>query len=231
MKMKNKNQNIFTTNTQNFNQFSANFIKEKLEKIKHKNVINIALSGGSTPIPILNILKGFKLNWDKFNFFLVDERFVNVNSDESNYKNINASFFKDISSVNFPMLQENLSLDQTVISYRKKIEKNLKFVKPNLPKFDLIILGMGEDGHTASLFPNTEALNEQDNFVVKNYVPQLDSFRITLSYPTLLNCEESIILIKGKEKEGIFEEIICGEGLKYPITKLLNSKTNWIIGV
>jgi 6-phosphogluconolactonase len=228
--MKNKDQNIFKTSAQDFNQFAANFIKEKLEKITHKNVINIALSGGSTPIPILNILKGFKLNWDKFNFFLVDERFVNINSDDSNYKNINASFFKDISSVNFSILQENLSLDQTVIYYRKKIENNLKFLKPNIPKFDLIILGMGTDGHTASLFPNSEALVEQDNFVVKNYVSQLDSFRITLSYPTLLNGEERIILIKGKEKESVFKEIISGQGLQYPITKLLSSNSNWIIG-
>jgi 6-phosphogluconolactonase len=228
--MKNKDQNIFKTSAQDFNQFAANFIKEKLEKITHKNVINIALSGGSTPIPILNILKGFKLNWDKFNFFLVDERFVNINSDDSNYKNINASFFKDISSVNFSILQENLSLDQTVIYYRKKIENNLKFLKPNIPKFDLIILGMGTDGHTASLFPNSEALVEQDNFVVKNYVSQLDSFRITLSYPTLLNGEERIILIKGKEKESVFEKIISGQGLQYPITKLLSSNSNWIIG-
>ena len=228
--MKNKVQNIFTSSIQDFNQFSANFIRKKLEKIDHKNPINIALSGGSTPIPILSILKDCNLNWDQFNFFLVDERFVNVDSDERNYKKINESFFKYISSVNFPILLENISLEESVASYREKIKMNLNFVKPNLPKFDLIILGMGADGHTASLFPNSEALNEQDEFVVKNFVPQLDSFRITLSYPTLLNCRETIILIKGKEKEKIFEEIINGEGLEYPITKLLNSKINWIVG-
>ncbi|WP_296634943.1 6-phosphogluconolactonase [Polaribacter sp.] len=67
-------------------------------------------------------------------------------------------------------------------------------------------------------------------FVVKNYVPQLDSYRITLTYPTLLNCKESIVLIKGEEKERIFNEILKGEGENYPITKLLSSNINWIIG-
>lgn len=228
--MKNKVQNIFTSSIHDFNQFSANFIKEKLEKIVHKKVINIALSGGSTPIPILNILKEYPLNWERFNFYLVDERFVNINSEESNYKNINASFFKDITSVNFSILKENSSLDEMVSSYNEQIKNNLNCTQLNIPKFDLIILGMGTDGHTASLFPNTEALHEQDAFVVKNYIPQLDSFRITLSYPVLLSGKERIILIKGKGKESVFKEIIGGQGIQYPITKLLGPNTNWIIG-
>jgi len=225
-----KDKNIFKTSIQDFNQFSANFIKEKLEKIVHKEVINIALSGGSTPIPILNILKEYPLNWERFNFFLVDERFVNINSEESNYKNINASFFKDITSINFPMLKENSSLDEMVSCYNEEIKNNLNCTQFNIPKFDLIILGMGTDGHTASLFPNTEALHEQNALVVKNYIPQLDSFRITLSYPVLLSGKERIILIKGEGKESVFKEIISGQGMQYPITKLLSPNTNWIIG-
>ena len=73
--MKNKDQNIFKTSAQDFNQFAANFIKEKLEKITHKNVINIAHKRGSLAA-ILNILKDCNYDFDKFNFFLVDERFV-----------------------------------------------------------------------------------------------------------------------------------------------------------
>ena len=228
--MKNRDKNIFTTNLQDFNVFSANFIKDRLEAIVNKNKINIALSGGSTPLPILNILKGFNLNWDNINFFLVDERIVNVNSNESNYKNINEIFYKYISSKSYPIIQENFTLDEMVLAYNKHICKNVNFIKPNLPKFDMIILGMGDDGHTASLFPNTEALNERDEYVVKNYIPQMNSHRITLTFPTLLACEEIIILIKGKEKIKIFEEIILGKGKKYPVSKLMSSKLNWVIG-
>jgi 6-phosphogluconolactonase len=228
--MKDKKQNIFNTSAQEFNEFSANFIKEKLNEMAHKKVINVALSGGSTPIPILTILKEYSLNWDCFNFFLVDERFVDTNSSESNFKNINEYFFKFISSKSFSILQENLTLDELVNSYRKKIKENLVFTAPNLPKFDMIILGMGADGHTASLFPNSKALNEKDAFIVKNYIPQLDSFRITLTFPTLLNCDEVIVLSKGSEKEKVFKEVINNKGNKYPISQLLNAKINWIIG-
>lgn len=228
--MKNKDQNIVITNIQDFNAFSANFIKERLDAIVTKNKINIALSGGSTPLPILNILKDFNLNWDKFNFFLVDERIVNVDSNESNYKNINDVFYRYISSKSYPVIQENITLDEMVLAYNKHIQENVNFIKPNQPKFDMIILGMGDDGHTASLFPNTQALNECDEIVVKNYVPQMKSHRVTLTFPTLLACEEIIILIKGKEKIKIFEEIIIGKGKKYPVSKLMSSKLNWIIG-
>lgn len=228
--MKSKPENIFRTKLQDFNQYAANFIKSKLEKIDKKQTINVALSGGSTPIPVLNILKDYKLNWKKINFFLVDERFVNVNSNQSNYKNINESFFKFISSNHFPVLKEGFKIDEIVANYNSEIKKNLKFIKPNIPKFDIILLGMGNDGHTASLFPNSKALDEQNDFVVKNYVPQLDSYRVTLTYPTLLNCKESIVLIKGEEKDRIFNKILNGEGDNFPITKLLNSNINWIIG-
>ena len=69
------------------------------------------MSGGSTPLPVLKILRDFNLNWDSFNFFLVDERFVDVNSDESNYKNIFNVFFKFISSKTYPFLLDNHDLD------------------------------------------------------------------------------------------------------------------------
>ncbi|MEP5338902.1 MAG: 6-phosphogluconolactonase [Algibacter sp.] len=228
--MKDKDQNVINTNLQEFNTFSANFIKDKLEGMVNKKVLNIALSGGSTPLPILNMLKRFNLNWSMFNFYLVDERVVNLNSSESNYKNINDIFYQYISSKSYSILQEDSTLDEMVSLYKKKIEKNLSFIKQNQPKFDMIILGMGDDGHTASLFPNTEALNEKQEFLVKNYIPQLDCYRVTLTFSALLACEEIIVLIKGKEKIKVFDEVINGEGKKFPISKLLSSKLNWIVG-
>jgi 6-phosphogluconolactonase len=227
MKMKN---NIVIVKEEEFNVFSSNFIKEKLEALSNKRVINVALSGGSTPLPILKILRKAKLNWDDFNFFLVDERVVELNSNECNYKNINEIFYKFISSKSFSIVKEKLKLDEMVLDYEKKIKEHLPLSEMNQPRFDIIILGMGEDGHTASLFPNTSALNEIKHSVVKNYVPQINSNRVTLTYPVLFNADQLIVLVKGEKKIKIVEEIMGENDSNYPISKLKNSKIKWIIG-
>jgi 6-phosphogluconolactonase len=228
--MKSKYQNIFQIKEDEFNDFSSNFIKQKLEKLYNKKVLNIVLSGGKTPLPVLDKLKETNLDWSKFNFFLADERLVNINSDESNYKNINNVFFKYISSKNYPFLQEKVSFNTMILNYKKHIQNNVCFIKPNNPNFDMVILGMGEDGHTASLFPETNALKVIDDYVVMNNVPQLKSKRMTLTFPALKSCGEIIVLIKGHNKKKIFEDIISGKGEKYPIAKLLGTNINWIVG-
>jgi 6-phosphogluconolactonase len=99
------------------------------------------------------------------------------------------------------------------------------------PVFDFVLLGMGEDGHTASLFPNTEALEERLKFVTANFVSPLDSHRITLTYPVIQNAREAIVLIKGKRKIQILDEIYNSETM-YPIHELVKSnlKLSWIVG-
>ncbi|MDA9339655.1 6-phosphogluconolactonase [Polaribacter sp.] len=225
-----KNSNVHITDTDSFNDFSANFIKNRIEKITTDRKINIALSGGSTPLPILKKLKQFDLKWNLINFFLVDERVVSLESSESNYKNIRDVFFDFLPSQNFPILKESNPIDKVVALYQKSISQHVPLDANNIPKFDLIILGMGNDGHTASLFPDTKALDEKKAFVIKNYVPKFESYRITLTYPVLLNSEQSIVLLKGEDKLKIYKEIMDGVGEKYPITKLLGPNLNWIIG-
>ena len=90
---------------------------------------------------------------------------------------------------------------------------------------------MGADGHTASLFPNTDALNEISKNVALNQVPQLGTQRITLTYPILLAAKEVLVLCKGGEKEEIINEIYTNKGVSYPITKIANEHPNfkWLI--
>jgi 6-phosphogluconolactonase len=90
---------------------------------------------------------------------------------------------------------------------------------------------MGEDGHTASLFPKTKALDESKKNVVKNYVPQLDTYRISLTYPIIKEAKEAIVLIRGKRKREIVNELYSTEVPKYPIYELVQSDLNlsWII--
>lgn len=226
-----KNNKIQKSSESNFNTFSAQILKNSLEGLLEKReVINIALSGGSTPLPILYKLKDLKLDWSKINFFLVDERVVDIKSTESNYKNIFEVFYQYIPSRSYPILRKSSSVEEMLLAYERQIKKNVMYDETGTPKFDLIILGMGNDGHTASLFPETMALLENKEVIVQNYVPQLKSLRVTMTFPVLLNSNQTIVFIKGKEKVKIFEEIMKGKGEKYPISRLVNTNLNWIIG-
>ena len=207
-----------------FDFYSARFLYHTLKTLsENKKNISIALSGGATPLPILSLLKDYELNWEYFNFFMVDERNVLTSNPSSNFGNIEKVFFKNINSFGYPMINENYSIEDCVINYEKLMCSKIALSKNCLPVFDLILLGIGDDGHTASLFPDTKGLNESKKVVIKNSVPQLDTERITLTYPVILNASKIIILAKGAAKDEILKEIKMGKGDHYPITRIINS--------
>ena len=210
-----------------FDLFSAEFLYNFLKKLsKNKKNISIALSGGSTPLPILNLLKDYKLNWEYFNFFMVDERSVPTSNPSSNFGNIEKVFFRDVNSSSHSMINDNFSIETCAINYEKLLCSKIPLGENSLPIFDLILLGMGDDGHTASLFPDTKGLNESKKGVIKNIVPQLKTERITLTYPVILNASKIIILVKGAAKDKILKEIKMGKGDHYPIARIINSNVN-----
>jgi 6-phosphogluconolactonase len=210
-----------------FDSFSAEFLYNTLKTLsENKKKISIALSGGSTPLPILSILKEYKLNWEDFNFFMVDERNVSISSSSSNYGNIEKIFFRDVNSSSHSMINDDYSIDKCSINYEKLLCSKIPLGENSLPIFDLILLGIGDDGHTASLFPDTKGLNESKKVVIKNIVPQLNTERITLTYSVILNASKIIILAKGAAKNEILKEIKIGKGDHYPITKIINSNVD-----
>lgn len=231
--MKNNfNQKIL--NEKEFDSFSAEFLYNTLKTLsENKKDLSIACSGGSTPLPVLSILKDYKLNWKCFNFFMVDERNVSISSSASNYGNIKKVFLRHINSSSFSMINDKYSLKKCAYNYEKLICSKIPFGDNNLPVFDLILLGIGDDGHTASLFPNTKGLNENKKMVIKNRVSHLNTDRITLTYPVILNASKIIILVKGKTKDQILKEIKMGKGDHYPISKIINSNvdTTCILGI
>jgi len=233
MKIKNNfKQNILKE--KEFDSFSAEFLYNTLKTLsENKKNISIALSGGSTPLPILSILKEYKLNWEYFNFFMVDERNVSISSSSSNYGNIEKVFFRDINSSSHSMINDNYSIEECAINYENLLCTKIPLGENSLPIFDLILLGIGDDGHTASLFPDTKGLNESKKVVIKNSVPQLNTERITLTYPVLLNASKIIILAKGVAKDEILKEIKMGKGDHYPIAQIINSNvdTTCVLGI
>ena len=184
-------------------------------------------------LPILSILKEYKLNWEYFNFFMVDERNVSISSSSSNYGNIEKVFFRDVNSSSHSMINDNYSIEECAINYEKLLCSKIPLGENSLPIFDLILLGIGDDGHTASLFPDTKGLNESKKVVIKNSVPQLNTERITLTYPVILNASKIIILAKGAAKDEILKEIKMGKGDHYPIARIINSNvdTTCILGI
>jgi len=217
-----------------FDSFSAEFLYNILKKLsENKKNLSIALSGGSTPLPILGLLKDYKLNWKYFNFFMVDERSVPTSNPSSNFGNIEKVFLKNINSTSYSMKSKNYSIEDCANNYEKLICSKIPLGKNGMPVFDLIILGIGDDGHTASLFPGTKGLNESEKGVIKNFVPRLKTDRITFTYPVLLNATQIIILAKGSIKNEILKEIKVGKGDHYPIAKIINSNvdTTCILGI
>lgn len=235
MKMKNKREPniIFKERSINYNYFAAEFLFKTLIKFQaeNKGKINVALSGGSTPLPILKVLINKKLDWERFNFFMVDERCVSLENSFSNYGNIYKIFFNKIPSNNYSMVQEGISFNESIKKYKKDIIENVAIGENRFPIFDLILLGMGDDGHTASLFSKTKALLEEKELVALNKIPQLNTERITLTYPVILNANEIIVMVKGENKEKIISELYSSSSKKYPMLKIVEEHSNlkWLI--
>ena len=195
--------NFKTYNSADFVDKSALELKNIIQELlQDSETITIAISGGSSPLPIYKKLSEYKIDWNRISFFLVDERCVSILDSESNYRNINNIFFKKINAVSFSMIEDGISLKQCADNYERKILEHVKTVK-NLPSFDLVLLGMGLDGHIASLFPNTKALNENEALIVLNEIPQLNTQRITMTYALLMNSKKIVMLIKGQEKKKV----------------------------
>ena len=221
MKMKNKNLSIKKFKQENFIYESSIIIKDLIGALlKENHTVNIALSGGNTPLPIYKKLSEFDIiDWTRIKFFVVDERCATENSEENNFNNISKVLFNNIPSECFPMISDNLTVEDAALNYEETICQQIKNVD-GIPQFHLIILGMGLDGHTASLFPKTKALGNTKDFVVLNEVPQLNTKRITMTYPLILNAKKILLLVGGEDKIKVLDS---ASKMNLPISKIIPS--------
>ncbi len=187
----------------------AVYIIEQINKsIKTEGQCSLVLSGGSTPKAIYTLLAtpfyARQVDWSKVVVFWGDERAVPFDDSESNYNMVKQTGLLDLlPKGNIHRMVAESDIDNNARDYEKILMKyNSKGV------FDLLMLGVGEDGHTASLFPNTLALNAPSTQqVVSNYVAQKDVWRMTLTYSAINSARQILIFALGKTKQGIMEKL------------------------
>lgn len=178
----------------------------------------VALSGGSTPKLMFQILaEQFReeVAWSNIHFFWSDERHVPPDHPESNYRMANEALLSHVPvSVNnvHRIRSENPDAAAVASEYEQTI---IAVTKQTLPRLDLIFLGLGTDGHTASIFPGSEVLNETKRLVAAPYVEKFKSYRITMTLPLLNNGASIVFLVSGAEKAEIVRAVLQGEN-KYP---------------
>jgi 6-phosphogluconolactonase len=186
----------------------------------------VALSGGSTPKAIFALLAADELSgtgefpWDKTQIFFGDERHVPPDHADSNYRMANEALLTKVPVPPNNVHRVHAELDAAVAAAEYEAELCRVFdLRPGeIPRFDLIMLGMGPDGHTASLFPGTAALKERHALVVSNWVEKLKSHRITFTYPVLNSAAEVMFVAGGADKAEMLRNILHGDpsGQRYP---------------
>ncbi|TZF98954.1 6-phosphogluconolactonase (plasmid) [Chryseobacterium panacisoli] len=180
---------------------------------KHDRFV-VALSGGSSPKAIFKLLATQKyaeqIEWNKVYFFWVDERWVPLHDDKSNFRMTDEALLSQVpvdKNHIFPMYAEG----RTAEDYAKTYEEQIRSVIGNEGVFDFILLGMGDDGHTASLFPGEEVLNEKERWVSAYYLKPQEMFRITLTAPVINNAENILVIAFGESKKHALNEVLNGE--------------------
>ncbi len=206
-------------NVEELNDFAAEkFVEIAAAAIEKRGRLTVALAGGSTPKSLYRLLSSEKfsgkIDWTKVFFFFGDERNVLPDDAESNFRMANESLFAPLNIAETNIFRWQTELEDSPIvaeHYEKSILDFFKLTGNALPRFDLILLGMGADGHTASLFPFTEALSETEKIAVVNFVEKLKSMRLTLTFPVINNASNILFLIAGEEKAETLKEVLEGD--------------------
>jgi 6-phosphogluconolactonase len=178
----------------------------------------IAISGGSTPKAAFALLADPKqpwlarMPWDKLDLFWVDERCVPPDRAESNYRMTNEALLRHVplKPEQVHRMEGELDPQAGAARYESLLRNVFRLEGAESPRFDLVALGMGPDGHTASLFPHTEAIHEMSRLVTANYVEKLKMWRITLTWPVINQADSVFFLIGGADKAGVLREVMLG---------------------
>ena len=199
-----------------FEGAAQDFVQQAKAAVQSRGRFTVALSGGSTPRGLFQVLSTKDhdlLPWDRMFFFWGDERHVPPDHPDSNYRMAYETLLSKVpvpASDIFRVPAEDPDGDQLAARYERTLRDFFKLAPDELPKFDLILLGMGPDGHTASLFPQSRGLQERKRLVIANWVEKFSTFRITFTAPVLNAGRIVEFLVAGADKALALQEVLEG---------------------
>lgn len=182
----------------------ATLITDKIAETEGR--FSFGLAGGSTPAATYEILRSAKIDWERVDGWLPDERWVSPTSERSNGRMAGEALFDHVAAtLHRPPWESNMDPDSSAIVY----EKALGSLLADRP--DLVFLGMGDDGHTASLFPGSPALDEKERLYVANVLPTTGETRLTATYPLLQKSRVTVFLVFGEPKAAALRDSLAGK--------------------
>jgi 6-phosphogluconolactonase len=186
--------------------------------VQARGIARVAISGGSTPRVVFELLADpsapflTSIPWQKLQLFWVDERCVPPDDKDSNFRMTKAAMLDRVplAAANIHRMEGELDPEEAASRYEAQIRNAFRLEGAQTPTFDLVLLGLGPDGHTASLFPHTEGLHEMARIVIANHVPQKDVWRISLTWPVITQGREVAFLMEGQEKAEMVRTVFAG---------------------
>jgi 6-phosphogluconolactonase len=208
-----------------FQAAAAEFVALASQAVQSSGRFSVALSGGSTPKSLYTLLASgsiANIPWEKIFFFFGDERCVPPDHPDSNYRMARETglFSRVPDDDVFRVHGEEKDADIAARDYEQALQRFFGLQPGEFPRFDLVLLGLGPDGHTASLFPGTAALNDNSRLVVANWVDKFQTYRITLTLPVLNGAACVLFLASGADKSNIVREVLENENANLPSQKV-----------
>ncbi|MDR2503966.1 MAG: 6-phosphogluconolactonase [Deltaproteobacteria bacterium] len=187
---------------------TASMLEEQCaEALRQRKVFNLAVSGGKTPVPLFQLLSSpawrRRIDWEKTVLYWVDERCVGPDHPDSNYRVVREELLAHVPITRFYRMKGEEEPVRAAEAYERLLLDNFALPPGEIPCFDCILLGVGDDGHVGSLFPHSCVLNEKQRLVADQYIHHLKSSRITMTFPLLNSSRCCIVMAVGKEKHHV----------------------------
>ena len=222
--------------TRNFAVDAADFILAQAQNaLGERNEFRIALSGGNTPVPIYTRLAviGHDLPWELARITFGDERCVPPDDRQSNFRMARETLLGPAAVPEKSILRMRGEIDPQVAAQEYQDQLDLMATQRGEPiyRHDLILLGLGDDGHTVSLFPGTVALDETIRLVVANFVPKLDTWRLTFTFPLINHARHVCFLVGAAKNVSLIEHVLEGDP-QFPASSVnpFAGDVTWILG-